>query len=64
MTGIVDWENAGWYPEYWDYTKALFEGFRWTRRYVRMVKGVFAGLGDYSKELDVETRSWESGDGI
>ncbi|KAJ8502293.1 hypothetical protein ONZ51_g98 [Trametes cubensis] len=64
VTGIVDWENAGWYPEYWDYTKALFEGFRWTRRYVRMVKGVFAGLGDYSKELDVETRSWESGDGI
>ncbi|KAI0332799.1 hypothetical protein GY45DRAFT_1352463 [Cubamyces sp. BRFM 1775] len=27
-------------------------------------EGVFAGLGDYSKELDVETRSWESGDGI
>jgi len=23
-TGIVDWECAGWYPEYWDYTKAHF----------------------------------------
>ncbi|TFY52227.1 hypothetical protein EVJ58_g10134 [Rhodofomes roseus] len=64
VTGIVDWENAGYYPEYWDYTKALFEGFRWTRRYVNLVKEVFAELGDYSKELDVETRSWESGDGV
>lgn len=21
LTGIVDWEEAGWYPEYWDYCK-------------------------------------------
>lgn len=21
ITGIIDWEFAGWYPEYWDYTK-------------------------------------------
>ncbi len=24
VTGIVDWECAGWYPEYWEYTKAHF----------------------------------------
>lgn len=64
MTGIVDWETAGYYPEYWDYTKSLFEGFRWTWRYVSMVKKIFAALGDYSKEMDVEVRSWESGDGV
>ena len=64
VTGIVDWETAGYYPEYWDYTKSLFERFRWTRRYINMVKGIFAGLGDYSRELDVEVRSWEMGDGI
>ncbi|KAH6856237.1 kinase-like domain-containing protein [Chaetomium sp. MPI-CAGE-AT-0009] len=64
VTGIVDWETAGYYPEYWDYTKALFEGFRWRRRYVRMVHRVFAAFGDYSRELDVERRSWESGDGV
>ena len=21
ITGILDWEFSGWYPEYWDYTK-------------------------------------------
>ena len=64
VTGIVDWETAGYYPEYWDYTKALFEGFRWRPRYLKMVHRVFAEFGDYSAELDVETRSWESGDGV
>lgn len=24
VTAIVDWETAGWYPEYWEYTKARF----------------------------------------
>ena len=23
VTGIVDWEMCGWYPEYWEYVKAL-----------------------------------------
>jgi aminoglycoside phosphotransferase (APT) family kinase protein len=32
ISGIVDWENSGYYPEYWDYTKALFEGFRYNER--------------------------------
>ncbi|KAK3294461.1 kinase-like domain-containing protein [Chaetomium fimeti] len=64
VTGVVDWETAGYYLEYWDYTKALFEGFRWTLRYVRMVYRVFVEFGDYSRELDVERRSWESGNGV
>ncbi len=21
ITGIIDWEDAGWYPEYWEYVK-------------------------------------------
>lgn len=24
ITGIIDWEMAGWRPEYWEYTKSLF----------------------------------------
>ncbi|KAH7309860.1 hypothetical protein B0I35DRAFT_359428 [Stachybotrys elegans] len=65
ITGIVDWETAGYWPEYWDLTKAMFEGFRWSKRYNdRFVKATFAPLGDYTQELDVETRSWEIGDGI
>jgi thiamine kinase-like enzyme len=62
VTGIVDWETSGYYPEYWDYTKAMFEGFRWTWRYNDIMQGVFREFGDYSRELDVERRCWESGD--
>ncbi|KAI4865650.1 hypothetical protein F4820DRAFT_447857 [Hypoxylon rubiginosum] len=64
VTGIVDWETAGYYPEYWDYTKALFEGFRWSRRYNNLVHEVFSEFRDYSEELDVERRSWATGDGV
>lgn len=64
LTGIVDWETAGYYPEYWEYTKALYEGFRWTNRYNSMVKRVFVALGDYEGELMVEAKSWGEGDGI
>ncbi|KAI0161773.1 hypothetical protein GGR52DRAFT_561098 [Hypoxylon sp. FL1284] len=64
VTGIVDWETAGFFPEYWDYTKAMFEGFRWMTRYNNMVHGVFNALRDYSEEFDIEKRSWESGDGV
>ncbi|KAF8852765.1 hypothetical protein BDZ45DRAFT_707269 [Acephala macrosclerotiorum] len=24
ITGIIDWEFAGWFPEYWEYTKMYF----------------------------------------
>lgn len=24
MSGLVDWECAGWFPEYWDYTMAIY----------------------------------------
>ncbi|KAK5994329.1 hypothetical protein PT974_04802 [Cladobotryum mycophilum] len=64
LTGIVDWEMACFLPEYWDYTKAMFEGFRWPRRYNNWVKRVFEAFDDYSKEYEVEKRSWESGDGV
>jgi hypothetical protein len=23
VTGLLDWEMCGWYPEYWEYVKAL-----------------------------------------
>jgi hypothetical protein len=26
LAGLLDWEFAGWYPEYWDYVK-FFERF-------------------------------------
>ncbi|CVK97632.1 uncharacterized protein FMAN_11629 [Fusarium mangiferae] len=64
LSGIIDWETAGYYPEYWDYTKSMFESFRWPRRHNEMMSDVFSEFGDYSEELAVERRAWESGDGI
>ncbi|KAF5638095.1 kinase-like domain protein [Fusarium sp. NRRL 52700] len=64
LSGIIDWETAGYYPEYWDYTKSMFESFRWPKRHNEMMSGVFSVFGDYSEELAVERRAWESGDGI
>lgn len=64
VTGIVDWENSGYYPEYWDFTKAMFEGFRWSTRYNNMVKAISKEFGGYEKELDVERKSWETGDAV
>lgn len=23
LAGFLDWESAGWYPEYWDFTTAM-----------------------------------------
>jgi len=28
ITGIIDWETAGWYPSYWEYTTASQVNFR------------------------------------
>lgn len=58
FSGIIDWENAGWYPEYWDYTKAHFiTKFKW--RWLKAVDKVFKGVGDYKSELAVERKLWE-----
>ncbi|KAH7195958.1 hypothetical protein DER44DRAFT_814612 [Fusarium oxysporum] len=63
VSGIVDWENSGFYPEYWDCTKAQFEGFRWDERWARALVEVFRPFGGYAKEIELEKRSWTEGDG-
>ncbi|GKZ29632.1 hypothetical protein AbraIFM66950_005786 [Aspergillus brasiliensis] len=51
ISGIVDWENAGWFPEYWEYTKAHY-CVRYVMRWlVDVVDRVFEG---YRDELHVE----------
>ncbi|KAI9744760.1 MAG: hypothetical protein M1818_001685 [Claussenomyces sp. TS43310] len=45
ISAIVDWENAGWYPEYWEYTKCHF-GARYT--YSKMVED---GGGHFRKQI-------------
>ena len=51
ISGIVDWECAGWYPEYWEYTKAHFTVRSTAQRIVDVLDQVFTG---YRDELQVE----------
>ncbi|KDB23753.1 hypothetical protein H109_04315 [Trichophyton interdigitale MR816] len=51
ITGIVDWENAGWFPEYWEYTKMHYTVRSVERWLVDVVDSVFPG---YREELWVE----------
>ncbi|KAI1806551.1 kinase-like protein [Daldinia bambusicola] len=59
LSGIVDWESAGWYPGYWEYTKAYFAtrlNWRWSREVIEVV---FKDFGDFSEELDIERKLWQ-----
>ncbi|KAG4430487.1 hypothetical protein IFR05_014030 [Cadophora sp. M221] len=56
ITGIVDWENAGFFPEYWEYTKCHF-GVRISKRWPKMIDAVFENK--YQEELEIEKQYWE-----
>jgi len=50
VTAILDWGDSGWYPENWEYTKALLNpqtGPNWDERIAEIV-------GDYRAEHEVE----------
>lgn len=56
LSGIVDWENAGWLPEYWEYTKILYIT-RWENRFVQdIVQKLFP---NYTKERENERFLWQ-----
>ncbi|KAG6215510.1 hypothetical protein E4U26_008478 [Claviceps purpurea] len=57
LSGIIDWETCGWYPDYWDYTKAHFIT-KLNRRWLRIVDTVFGKLGNYEADLAVERQLW------
>ncbi|KAL3457689.1 kinase-like protein [Aspergillus heterothallicus] len=51
ITGFLDWESAGWYPAYWEFTTALrftFEDFWWYSFAMDL------GGNDYRTELECE----------
>ncbi|KAG6102612.1 hypothetical protein E4U30_003830 [Claviceps sp. LM220 group G6] len=58
LSGFIDWETCGWYPDYWDYTKAHYIT-KFNRRWLKMVDAVFGKLGNYEAELAVERQLWE-----
>ncbi|KAG5938976.1 hypothetical protein E4U59_003419 [Claviceps monticola] len=57
LSGIINCETCGWFPDYWDYTKAHFITML-HRRWLRIVDAVFAKLGNFEAELAVESQIW------
>lgn len=47
VVAILDWEMAGWYPEHWEWCKALFLD-RWE------LDGWYGGLKDWLRPYDLE----------
>lgn len=56
LTGLVDWECAGYYPEYWEFTKAMY-GIINDEAMEKVVHGTFDQ--DYTDELEVEKKLWK-----
>ncbi|CAK7227413.1 hypothetical protein SCUCBS95973_006534 [Sporothrix curviconia] len=57
LSAIVDWENASWCPEYWDYTKAHFVT-KLKKRWLRIVDDAFRPMGNFQSELAVQKQYW------
>jgi aminoglycoside phosphotransferase (APT) family kinase protein len=47
ITGLIDWEFAGWYPEYWEYVKYCYSS------------GPYPDWKDYAKDVFSETYNEE-----
>ncbi|KAF5252519.1 hypothetical protein FANTH_2413 [Fusarium anthophilum] len=58
ISGIVDWENSGWFPDYWEYTKAHYVT-KLNKRWLAVVNRIFENFGDFKLDLEIERRLWE-----
>ncbi|OOQ82494.1 hypothetical protein PEBR_38700 [Penicillium brasilianum] len=56
LSGIVDWECAGFYPEYWEFTKLMY-GAEMFPEFRQVIRQVFSELS-YDEELEAETLLW------
>ncbi|KAF8652664.1 hypothetical protein AX16_004270 [Volvariella volvacea WC 439] len=55
LTGITDWECAGWYPEYWEYTSIMYQREVYTPWW-DMFRRMFP---QYERELELEREFWK-----
>ncbi|KAF8148198.1 kinase-like domain-containing protein [Crassisporium funariophilum] len=51
VTAILDWECSGWFPEYWEYTRACYNNPIASQFWVRCIPEI---TGRYDEELEVE----------
>ncbi|KAK2611740.1 hypothetical protein N8I77_005064 [Diaporthe amygdali] len=58
ITGLIDWEFAGWYPEYWEYTRMFFPGERpYLKNWYNAIEEE-DGIGKYKTERKAEEAIW------
>ncbi|KAG8425837.1 hypothetical protein J3459_009669 [Metarhizium acridum] len=57
IMGIIDWETAGWYPEYWEYTKMWFAYRPPYKPFFEAVEGN-PNIDKYPEELKAERDIW------
>ncbi|KAK6429433.1 hypothetical protein LTR95_014421 [Oleoguttula sp. CCFEE 5521] len=56
VAAIIDWECSGWWPEYWEYTKAHYNDWRCPEFY-EMLRD---RIPQYERELVAERTLWEA----
>lgn len=57
IVAIVDWETAGWFPEYWEFTKLRYQC--WLPRWEPIYKKMSSYLVQYPVELLAEQAIWK-----
>ena len=55
ISGIIDWEFSGWYPEYWEFTKARYACINMDEWFEMFRNGVL----EYDEELEAERALWK-----
>ena len=57
LSGLVDFGCAGFYPEYWEYTKGIFGHFGPDTAWIDLLNKSFSN--SYLEELEAEQKLWE-----
>lgn len=57
LSGIVNWDSAGFYPEYWGFTNIMY-GARWNRAIESIMSDVLTEDSSYEEELAAEKLLW------
>ncbi|CAG8092193.1 unnamed protein product [Penicillium salamii] len=57
LSGIVDWESSGFYPEYWEFTKIMY-GVQGYTAIEPIMRDVFTEDSSYEEELAAEKLLW------
>ncbi|KAH0348412.1 APH-domain-containing protein, partial [Aureobasidium melanogenum] len=61
VSGFIDWESAGWYPDYWEFTTALrfqYEDFWWYDFVLRLSDHKYLVYKDAEQALTRITGDW------